>query len=221
MKGFNIFISCFAEILSSESVSLVQLILTLGLACMNAVYIFGVYRVLTRKTFYSKQYNISVASVAMITTAIVFTVQSSVIISVGMVGALSIVRFRTAIKEPLDIVFLFWAVAVGVCYGAHMAEISIILSALLTFLIIGLDEVSAKRGYRLLILEAESVGCENKVLEQLREGCKQWKIITREPGNDSYKITIELRVKHEYQLMQMLKKITGVRSISLIAHERA
>lgn len=219
MNYISTFIGWFLQNFTSEDVSMVQLVLTLGLACVNAVYIFGVYRVLARKTFYSKRYNITVASIALITTAIIFTVQSSVVISLGMVGALSIVRFRTAIKDPMDIVFLFWAVAVGVCCGAHMSEISIILSALLTIVIMWLDGISIKKGHNLLILEFENAECEKEIAERLKEHCRQWKIKSRSSTENKYKYVVEVKVKQEYQLVQAIKNIPEVHTISLIAHE--
>lgn len=73
---------------------------------------------MTRKTFYSKNFNTSLAVVAVVTAAIILTVQSNIVISLGMVGALSIVRFRTAIKEPMDLAFMFWSISVGIICGA-------------------------------------------------------------------------------------------------------
>lgn len=219
MNYISMFISWFLEHFTSEEVSMVQLILTLGLACVNAVYIFLVYRMLTRKTFYSKRYNITVASTAVIITAIIFTVQSSVVISLGMVGALSIVRFRTAIKDALDIVFLFWAVAIGVCYGAHMAEIAIILSAILTMLIFGLDGISVRKNQCLLIVEAGSEEAERAIEEQLNVCCRRYKIKARKQEEKCYKVVAEVKVRQEFQMMQKLEKISGVKSVSLIAHE--
>jgi len=219
MEYISWFVGWFLQNFTSENISLIQLMLTLGLSCMNAVYLFGVYHMLSRKTFYSKRYNIMLASMVLIITAIIFTVQSDVVLSLGMVGALSIVRFRTAIKDALDIVFLFWAVTAGICYGAHMAEIAIMLSALVTILIFVLDSVSTKRGYRLLIVEMARQEEEKEVLGQLRELCKYIKVKTRISDENKHKIVAEIKVREEFLLIQSLEKMAQITSISLISHE--
>ena len=216
MNYVNTFIGWFLEHFTSEDISLVQLILTLGLSCVNAVYIFGVYRMLGRKTIYSKRYNITLAGMAVIITAIIFTVQSSVVISLGMVGALSVVRFRTAIKDALDIVFLFWSVAVGICCGAHMAEISIMLSAVLTILIFSLDGAERKRGYSILIVETKEQKNEKELLEKVKEFSKHYKVKMRNAEGEGCKFVVELKVKQGLELLQGLKKIPEIKTVSLM-----
>ena len=109
-------------------------------ACL-AAYIFLVYRVVTRRTFYSKNFNIALAMLCMITAAVILTIQFSIVISLGMVGALSIVRFRTAVKDPMDLVFLFWSIGTGIICGAGLAEIAVILALLLTAGVLLLDRL--------------------------------------------------------------------------------
>ena len=131
--GFgDIFKNSFIARFTNEDISVLQIFGVLCLVALISIYIFAVYRLITRKTFYSKNFNISIAALAMITAAIILAVQSNIVISLGMVGALSIVRFRTAVKDPMDLCFLFWSIAVGICCGAHMAEIAIILSVFMT-----------------------------------------------------------------------------------------
>lgn len=219
MEYISEFAKVFLQTFTSENISVVQLILTLGLSCMNAVYLFFVYRILGSKTLYSKRYNITLASMVVIITAIIFTVQSDVVLSLGMVGALSIVRFRTAIKDALDIVFLFWAVTAGICYGAHMAEIAIMLSALVTMLIFVLDSVSLKRSCQLLIVEMAKQEEEKEILEHLREFCKYIKVKTRISDKNKHKVVAEIKVREEFLLIQSLEKMAQITSVSLISQE--
>ena len=115
--GFqDIFKKNFIEKFTTEDITVLQILGVLCLVAVISVYIFGIYRLVTRKTFYSKNFNISIAALSLITAAIILAVQSNIVISLGMVGALSIVRFRTAIKDPMDLCFLFWAIAVGICW---------------------------------------------------------------------------------------------------------
>ena len=109
------FLSQFNSDLSTTSI-----IMALLITAVIAVYIFAVYRVVCRKAFYSRSFAISLPVIAMITASVIIAVQSSIVISLGMVGALSIVRFRTAVKDPMDLAFLFWSISVGIICGATL-----------------------------------------------------------------------------------------------------
>ena len=124
MKFADIFKKSFLEGYSNVELSSTQIIIALAIACVISLYIFYTYRIMTRRTFYSKNFNISLVAMCLITAAIIITIQSSVVVSLGMVGALSIVRFRTAIKDPMDLVFLFWSISVGIICGAGLSQIS-------------------------------------------------------------------------------------------------
>ena len=114
MNFSDIFKRSFLEGYASTDITAINVTIALLITSVLALYIFFAYRLVTRKTFYSKSFNISLAGVSVITAAIILTIQSSIVVSLGMVGALSIVRFRTAIKEPLDLMFLFWSISVGI-----------------------------------------------------------------------------------------------------------
>ena len=129
MSFSDIFKKDFLASYTSDTISVPHIAAVLLITAVIAFYIFMTYRLVTKKTFYSKNFNIALAAIAVITAAIILAVQSSIVISLGMVGALSIVRFRTAIKEPMDLCFLFWSIAVGICCGAHMTEVALVLSA--------------------------------------------------------------------------------------------
>ena len=107
MNFGDIFKKSFLEAISTGDISWKWILFITLITCLFAAYIFFAYRIITRKTFYNKSFNISLAAIAIIVAAIVISIQSSLVVSLGMVGALSIVRFRTAIKDPVDLVFLF------------------------------------------------------------------------------------------------------------------
>ena len=119
MANFSdIFKKSFLEGFTGGDISTGRIAATLAVTALIALYIFVIYRVVTRKTFYSKTFNISLVALAVVTSAIILAMQSNLVISLGMVGALSIIRFRTAIKDPMDLVFLFWSISVGIrCNG--------------------------------------------------------------------------------------------------------
>ena len=135
----DIFKKSFLEGFAGSEINLTTIIVALAVASALALYIFLTYRIVTRKTFYSKNFNISLAGITVITAALILTMQSSVVLSLGMVGALSIVRFRTAIKDPMDLMFLFWSISVGIICGAGLAQIAVILSIVVTVGVFILD----------------------------------------------------------------------------------
>ena len=114
MSFKDIFKKSFLEGYAGTEINTTTIVVALAIASALAFYMFLVYRVATRKTFYSKNFNISLAGITVITAGLILTMQSSVVLSLGMVGALSIVRFRTAIKDPMDLMFLFWSISVGI-----------------------------------------------------------------------------------------------------------
>ena len=218
--GFgDIFKNSFIARFTSEDITVLQIFGVLCLVALISVYIFGVYRLVTRKTFYSKNFNISIAALAMITAAIILAVQSNIVISLGMVGALSIVRFRTAVKDPMDLCFMFWAIAVGICCGAHMAEIAIILSVFMTGLVFVLDKVPLGRAPMILVVNMDNLDTEPELVKKVKEYCKYFKIKSRNIRENNCNLVMEVRVKEEYQLVQGVKAVKGIKNVSLVSHD--
>ena len=135
----NIFKKSFLEGFSAGDITTGKIVVTLLVTVLLAIYIFVVYYVHSKKTFYNKSFNVSLALIAIITAAIILAMQSNLVISLGMVGALSIVRFRTAIKEPMDLMFLFWSISVGIICGANLYVIAILASLVITIGLLALE----------------------------------------------------------------------------------
>lgn len=219
MSFSDIFKKDFLSSYTNESISVPHIAAVLLITAIIACYIFMVYRLITKKTFYSKTFNISLAALAVITAGIILAVQSSIVISLGMVGALSIVRFRTAIKEPMDLCFLFWSIAVGICCGAHMTEVAIVLSLVLTVLVIVLDRLPVGRAPMILVANLEGSGKELSLMEKVSEYCKYYKVKSRNIVKGRCNLIVEVRAAKEYEMMQSLEKLEGVESISLVSHD--
>ena len=219
MSFSDIFRKDFLSSYTSDSISVPHSVAVLLITAAIACYIFVVYRLITKKTFYSKTFNISLAVIAVTTAGIILAVQSSIVISLGMVGALSIVRFRTAVKEPLDLCFLFWSIAVGICCGAHMTEVALVLTAVLTILVIFLDRLPVGRAP--MILVASLIGSQKELLltEQIKKYCKYFKVKSRTVSSGRCNLVIEVRALKEYEMMQELEKLEGVESLSLVSHD--
>ena len=202
-KEFNIYTAAFAMLIT----------------CFFAVYIFFAYRIMTRKTFYSKTFNIALAVLAIITSSVMLTVQSSIIVSLGALGALSIVRFRTAIKDPMDLVFLFWSIAVGIICGIGLAAIAIILSIAVTVGIFIFNKIPVAKAPLMLVLNSRDLCLENKIIEVLKKHTKHYSIKSRNVSNGSLDMIVEIRTASGSALLEDILSIEGVSSASLLSHD--
>lgn len=189
------------------------------ITCLLAFYIFLIYRVLTRKTFYSKNFNISLAGIALITSGIILTIQSSLVVSLGMVGALSIVRFRTAIKDPMDLMFLFWSIAVGIICGVGMAEIAIILSIMMTVGIILLNELPTAKAPLILIINSSDLDAEDRIIPVVKNYSKHFTVKSRNMSKSSLDLIIELRTGEGSSLIREILNLPFIASASLMSHD--
>lgn len=194
---------------------MVALLVTLVLA----LYIFVVYRIISRKNFYNKNFNISLAALAMITAAIIITIQSSIVVSLGMVGALSIVRFRTAVKDPLDLVFLFWSIAVGIICGAGFYHIAAMVSVIVTVMVVALDMLPVAKVPMILVVRAVSGDIQQEILNSVADEVKYYKVKSRNITKSQLNMIIELRTKRESQLLNKVSSIDGVEYVSLLDHD--
>ena len=215
----DIFKKSFLEGYALADLSPQTITLCLLIACGIGVYIFVAHRLICRKSFYNKSFGIALIALPMITTAIILAVQSSVVISLGMVGALSIVRFRTAIKDPMDLVFLFWAISVGIICGAGFAMIAIIVSLWFTVLIIVFNMLPAAKENLVLVVNADSYLHEAEIMGVVKETCSYAKVRARNASKNSLNIAVEVRVTNQGELIQKLLEIDSVSYASLVEHD--
>ena len=219
MSFKDIFKKSFLEGYASAEITTTTVIVALGIACVLALYIFFVYRVVTRKTFYSKNFNISLAGVTVITAGLILTMQSSIVLSLGMVGALSIVRFRTAIKDPMDLMFLFWSISVGIICGAGLAQIAVILSVIITVGILVLDHLPVAKAPLLLVVNADNPDAEEVVSRAVAKYVKHFNVKSRNMTQNSLDLVVELRTNQGSQLLREVMALEGVVSASLLSHD--
>lgn len=219
MNFNDIFTKTFREGFTNTDLGFMEILLVFALAVCIGGYIFLVYRFVTKQTFYSKHFNISLSVLPVIVAAIILAVQSSIVISLGMVGALSIVRFRTAIKDPIDLTFLFWAISVGIICGAGLGEIAIVASLIITAMVVALDNMQIVRAPMLLVLNLENLDVEDEILKIVNGHCKYSKVKSRNLTKDKLHMIIELRPDKEKELLKELSAKEGVFSVTLMEHD--
>lgn len=220
MRTFkDIFKKSFLQGFSRYDYSPENIIIAFAIATVFALYIFFAYRILTRKTFYSKSFNIALAALTLITTSVILSIQSNIVISLGMVGALSIVRFRTAIKEPMDLVFLFWSIATGIVCGAGLAEIAAVLAFVLTIVLFVLDRLPVGRAPRILLVSATGYDVEEAVMTIVRKYCRHYTVKSRTLSGGQSDLVVEVRTDKEAELEQEVAALSAVISSSLLSHD--
>lgn len=215
----DIFKKSFLDGFSGSDITAPRILATLLVTCAIALYIFVVYYVATKKNYYSKTFNISLALIAVITASIILAMQSNLVISLGMVGALSIVRFRTAIKDPMDLIFLFWSISTGIICGAEMYKIAIIASLIITIGLFVLELTPAGKASVLLIVNAKGIDDEAEICNVVEKYAKRAKVKSRNVSSDSLDMIFDLKTAKEAELLKDLMSLKGVFGASIMAHD--
>lgn len=220
MKTFSdIFKKSFLQGFDSGNITTSMILITLAVTCALALYVFVVYYFAAKKTFYSKTFNISLALISVITASIILAMQSNLVISLGMVGALSIVRFRTAIKDPMDLFFLFWSISIGIICGAQMYQIAIFTSLIVTIGLFLLEMTPAGRAGVLLIVNAAQADCEKEVMECVQKYSKLARVKSRNMTKEGLDLIVECKPQKEPELLREVNALAGIVSVALMAHD--
>ena len=211
--------SSVMEGFSYADLSTTKILVTLGITFAIAVYIFFVYKLVTKSAFYFKSFNKSMAIISVVTAGIILAMQSSIVISLGMVGALSIVRFRTAIKDPMDLLFLFWSIGTGIICGAGLYKVAIILAVIITVGILILDMLPVRISPYLLIVNADSKAAEEEILECAKKLGAMYKLKSKNITKSGMDLILEVRTKKEKELVNAISEMKGITAVSLLAHD--
>lgn len=211
----NLFMEGYASVNMSLGIIFGCILCTLILA----IYVFVVYKWIHKNEFYNNNFNLSLIALAVITAAVILTIQSNIVVSLGMVGALSIVRFRTAIKDPLDLVFLFWSIGIGIICGAGFAAIAVITSIALTVVIFVFTNMRGVKESQLLVVNANSIDVEDRVMEIVEEYCDYVHLRAKTMSKQDMNLAIEIKVEEQKEMMNELAKLENITSLSLLEHD--
>lgn len=217
MNFNDIFKSSFYENVTSFSV--MDTIIGLGLAFILGLFVFYVYKRTFSGVMYSASFAISLVAMTLITTLVILAVTSNVVLSLGMVGALSIVRFRTAIKEPLDIAFLFWSIAIGIVIGAGMIPLAVFGSLFIgLILIIFVNKKSTDNPY-ILVISCDNDETEKNVTKAIDESVKKHVVKSKTVSKLGIELTIEVRLKDmTTDFVNKISAINGVENAVLVSY---
>ena len=213
----DVFKSSFLD--NIASVSLLDTFLALFLAFGLGLFIFLVYKKTFSGVMYSSGFGVTLVALTMITTLVILAVTSNVVLSLGMVGALSIVRFRTAIKEPLDIAFLFWSIGVGIVLAAGMIPLAVFGSvAIGVVLLVFANRKSYVRPY-ILVLQCADQAAERNATEYLSACVRRVSVKSLTVRKGCIELNLELRLKNDdTSFVNTLTEMDGVTSAALVSY---
>lgn len=205
---------------ATTNFSIVDVAVTLLISFLLGLFIYAVYKKTFNGVMYSKNFNISLVGMAMITTLIIMGVTSNIVLSLGMVGALSIVRFRTAIKDPIDILYLFWAIAAGIVTGAGQYLLAIFGTVVVGIMLIVFTHKAVSEIPYMLVANCRDASSEKTLLSALSASVKKMKIKTKAVrGGQGIELTIEIRLKDEKtDFVNDLSCLDGVNDVVLVSY---
>ncbi|WP_044477132.1 DUF4956 domain-containing protein [Paenibacillus antibioticophila] len=203
----------------SSNISISNIIITLCVAFLIGLFIFILYKRVFSGVLYSKSFNVSLIGMVMVTAVVIIAVNSNLVLSLGMVGALSIVRFRTPIKDPTDLVFLFWAAAAGIVTGAGFYSLAAIGSAIVGLvLFLFIKNTSADAPY-LLVVNCDSDESELLVHNQMKQLVKRYNVKQKNVTPHNIEMTLEVRLRDgEGRFVNQICELGGVKNAVLISY---
>ena len=217
MTFSDIFKSSFLE--NVTAVSPLDMVLTITLAFGTGLFIFFVYKKTYKGVMYSSSFGVTLIALTMITAQVILAVTSNVVLSLGMVGALSIVRFRTAIKEPLDIAFLFWSIAAGIILAAGMIPLAVIGSVVIGLILLLFVNKKPHRNPYIVVLSCADHGAETQAMQYLTQQTQRCVVKSKSVQPGHIEINAEVRLREENtDFVNTLCGIEGVNSAVLVSY---
>ena len=216
MTYIDIFKSSFLE--SLTEFSLIDTLIGLLFALLIGLFIYLIYKKTFTGVMYSTGFAMSLVGLAMVTTLVIMAVTSNVVLSLGMVGALSIVRFRAAIKEPMEIVFLFWSIAAGIVIGAGMIPLAVIGSCIIGGILILFANRKLLTTPYIMIINCRDEAAEASAMEVTRKAVDKSVVKSKTVNDEGIELTAEIRLKDNATgFVSEVKKIAGVSNVTLVA----
>ncbi|MBQ7565214.1 MAG: DUF4956 domain-containing protein [Lachnospiraceae bacterium] len=217
MSFNDIFKSSFLD--NVTSVSIFDMVLALVLAFGLGMFIFYVYKKTCSSVMYSASFGVTLVALTMISTLVILAVTSNVVLSLGMVGALSIVRFRTAIKEPLDIAYLFWSIAVGIVLAAGMIPLAVFGSIVIGVMMILLVNKKTYTNPYIVVLRVDNHESEVKAKSFIEQNTLKCAVKSKSASNGLVELNMDVRLKEDNtDFVNELAAMEGVQSAVLVSY---
>ncbi|MGI5884142.1 MAG: DUF4956 domain-containing protein [Candidatus Spyradocola sp.] len=212
------FLSGFS--LSTQNLTLPNVLISLGIAFLLGMVIYFIYRKTYRGVLYSHSFNLSLIMLSMVTTLVIMCISSAPALSLGMVGALSIVRFRTAVKDPMDTVYMFWAIAVGITVGANFILFSIIGTLVIAAILLILSFTTNHTGQNYLLVVHYDDRYAKEVTGAVNKMVPRYRLKSKTATRNGVEMTLELRLQgSRSNIVDNLLSVPGVLDATLVAFQ--
>ncbi|MBE5914964.1 MAG: DUF4956 domain-containing protein [Pseudobutyrivibrio ruminis] len=217
MTFSDIFKSSFLS--NVTSVTVLDMVIAMALSFAIGLFIFFIYKKTYAGVMYSSNFGVTLVALTMIATFVILAVTSNVVLSLGMVGALSIVRFRTAIKEPLDIAFLFWAIAAGIVLAAGMIPLAVFGSVLIGIMITVFANRKSNVNPYIVVLRCDDNLAEKEAMQYLEEKTTKCAVKSKTARKGEIELNLEIRLKEDNtDFINELSDMEGVESAVLVSY---
>ena len=214
MEIFENIINSYAN----ESVTTSTIVSVLLMVAILAIYEFFVYRMVSHRSFYNKSFNITVAILPFFISAIILCLQSNLVITLGKIGALAIIRFRTSIKDPVDMLYLLWSVFIGIICGCQLFEVGVLTSVVVTLTLILLENINfGRKSFVLIVRSNEDV--EGDLTELFKSKKISHRFKSRNYSSKGFDYAIELTYKDIHELNNELSKNERISKYSIIEYD--
>ena len=206
---------------SNDAVSTTVILSVLLMVLVLSVYEFIIYRLVSRRSFYNKSFNISITVLPFFIATIILCLQSNLVITLGTIGALAIIRYRTAVKDPVDMVYILWSIHTGIICGCQLYEVAVLTSLLVTILLLLMEHLNFGRHPFILVINTQGAGqeAEQELNALLKENTRSFKVKSRNYSGDEINYAIEISVKDPDLLAEKLRRNTGIKRFSIIQYD--
>ena len=203
---------------TNDSVTISLIMAVLLMTLILSVYEFIVYRFVSHRSFYNKSFNMAIAVLPFFISMVIMCLQSNLVITLGTIGALAIIRFRTAVKDPVDMVYLLWSVFIGIVCGCQLYEVGVITCIFVTIVLITLDHVNfGRKPYVLIIHTNEEY--ESEIEKIFKDKKINYKIKSRNYTSQGYDYVIEFVYKEIKELNKILSSNKNINKYSIIEYD--
>jgi len=183
-----------------------------------SLYEFFVYRYVSHRAFYNRQFNISITIIPLFIATIILCLQSNVVITLGTIGALAIIRYRTAIKDPIDMVYILWAVHIGITCGCQLYQVALLTSIVVTIVLIAMEKISIGKMPFILVIHTKDAN-EASIEKAIKTVTRKYRIKTRNYTGNGTDYVIEISTDNPGQLTAALKKVKEVEKYSIVEYD--
>lgn len=184
-----------------------------------ALYEFIVYQIILHRSLYNKAFNISIAVLPFFIATIILCLQSNLVITLGTIGALAIIRFRTAVKDPVDLIFILWAIHIGITCGCQLFEMAVVTSLVATIVLVILNRINIVMKSHILVVHCQFAENENNLVDLLKKYTRRYRVKSRNHTEKGMDFVFEIVTREAAALAGELEKADGVERFSLMEYD--